>query len=175
MSSVVKTLFGGTDDSAQKGQMRQNAASTEYIQSQAGQSRNDLANAYQPSQQAVSQGFQGAMNAFGQAAPQQLNALQGGNMAAQQALMSGMPMYQRALMGLPMDYQAMAQNFQPYQQQFDPSMFQQQLPQAISNPNYQPLQQGGQMPQMQTQGARYQGPESPPDLSQIPRQFGGYQ
>jgi len=143
MSGAVKKLFGGVDDSAQKGTIQQNDISRNFIDRQYGVARNDISSAYAPMSQALTGGFQGAADVYGQMAPQQLNALSQGNQNAQQNIMSGLGAYQNALMGNPVD---MSSVFKPQRITYDPSMFQRQLPQA---PQYAP-----QMPP--------QGPQSNP-------------
>ena len=139
MGDVVNKLFGGTDDSAQKATIRQNDMSREYIQQQYGQARNDISSAYNPMSQALSGGFGSAMDAYNQAAPRQLDAMSQGNFGAQQQIMAGLPAFQAALMGQPVD---MGSVFQPQRIAYDPAMFQRQLPQT---PQYSP--QGASQPQ----------------------------
>lgn len=125
--SFFKSLFGGTDDSAQKYTMRQNAASQDYIKQQTGQAQNYLSGVLPQMQNAMYQGFQGAADMYGQAAPQQLQALQQGNMAAQRYLLGGLPAFQAAIMGDQFDMGQFAQSMQPTQINYDPSMFQRQV------------------------------------------------
>lgn len=49
-------------------------------------------------------GAQGSLDVLGGAVPQQLSALEQGSMGAQQALLSGLPQYQNAILGMPVDY-----------------------------------------------------------------------
>ena len=76
--------------------------------------------------QAAQQGFQGALNVFGQALPQQAQAFQGGNVAAQQQLLAGLPQIQNAILGGNVDLSGL-QPFQAQQPTFD--FAQQQIPQ----------------------------------------------
>jgi hypothetical protein len=55
----------------------------------------------------TAQGFQGAMDVFNQAVPQQMQAFQQGNMGAQNALLAGAPQFQNAILGGPVDYSQM--------------------------------------------------------------------
>jgi len=136
MSKAVKSVFGGTDRSAQRATQAQNRLSQEFIKMQEGQAQQYLGNAMPGMQEAAAQGFQGAANVLGGAVPQQINALQQGTNAAQQYLLGGMPAFRDALMGTPVNYG----QFQPMQNiQFDPSVFQQQV--------YRPPQ--GQQPMQQ--------------------------
>jgi hypothetical protein len=99
---------------------------------------------------ARSLGTQGALDVFGQTIPQQLSAFQQGNMGAQQALLGGMPQFQNAIMGLPVDYGAM----QPRAVQYDPSFAQQQVPQFQSIAD---LLGGGAAQQTGVGGGGYSG------------------
>ena len=67
------------------------------------QGRQDVLAAFPKAQEARRQGFQGALDVFGQSIPQQLQAFQGGNVGAQQALLGGLPQQQNAILGLPTD------------------------------------------------------------------------
>ncbi len=62
-------------------------------------------------QQSAQQGFQGAIDVFGQTLPQQANLFQGGNVAAQQALLAGQPQFQNAILGRQVDLSGI----QPFQ------------------------------------------------------------
>ena len=77
------------------------------------EARSDINRLFPLAQQAGQQGFQSAMDVFGQSAPQQAQAFQGGNVAAQQHILAGLPQIQNALMGNQIDYS----QFQPYQAQ----------------------------------------------------------
>ena len=128
MSKVTKTLFGGTDDSAQMEQLAQNQRNEANIQRAAGQSRQDLQGGYGDAGQALGQGYGQALQMMGQAIPQQMSTFQQGNMGAQQYLLGGMPMYEAALRGRPVNYGSQM----PFQVQYDPSFSQQGLPGQVS-------------------------------------------
>lgn len=64
-------------------------------------------------QQSAQQGFQGAIDVFGQTLPQQANLFQSGNVAAQQALLSGQPQFMNAILGRQVDLSGI----QPFQAQ----------------------------------------------------------
>jgi len=71
---------------------------------------------------------------FGQSLPAQMDTFQQGNIGAQQAILSGLPQIQNALMGGNVDYSG----FQPYQTQMpDTGFFNQQLPATVANQNHQ--------------------------------------
>jgi len=95
------------------------------------EARADLFRLFPQAQQSAQQGFQGALDVFSQTVPQQAQQFQAGNVAAQQALLTGLPQIQNAILGRQVDLSG----FQPFQaQQPDFSFANQQLPQL------QPLQ-----------------------------------
>jgi hypothetical protein len=128
--SVVKTVFGGEDDSAQKAQIKQNAAATALI-AEKGEEAAEIANQLFPASDVNRNlGLQAALDVIGQSAPQQFSAFQQGNVGAQQALLSGQQQVQNAILGLPASLSGM----QPQAVQFDPGFLQQQLPDFITSP-----------------------------------------
>lgn len=79
-------------------------------------------------------GYQGALDMFSQSLPAQAQAFQGGNVAAQQQILAGLPMAQSAILGGQIDYSGL----QPYQAQMpDMSMFNQVLPQVQAQRDHQ--------------------------------------
>ena len=105
-------------------QGRQLAATDAGVQ----QARGDLFNLFPTAEANSQKGYQSALDVFGQFMPQQASTFQQGNMAAQNQILAGMPQQHNALMGGQVDYS----QFQPSQIDYDPSMFQQQLPQYKS-------------------------------------------
>ena len=67
------------------------------------QARGDLFRLFPAAQQNAQQGFQGALDVFNQALPQQAQTFQDGNVAAQNQLLAGMPQFQNAILGSPVD------------------------------------------------------------------------
>lgn len=128
MTKLVKTIFGGTDSSAQDAQMAANTDSQEFIKQMMNRGRNDALTFAPASDANRNMGFQSALDVYGQSMPQQVDTFQQGNMGAQAQLLAGLPQFQNAIMGAPVNYNA----FQPQQIQYDPSFMQQQLPQFIS-------------------------------------------
>ena len=117
------------------------------------EARADLFKLFPASQDALSTGYQGAANIFGQSAPQQADIFQQGNVAAQQQIAAGMPQFQNAILGGQVDYN----QFQPTQlEQPDFSFMQNQQFEAPNpfNPNYG-------MTDDQIQNATAQNPASP--------------
>ena len=129
MSKVTDTLFGGTDNSSQKRQLAQNEQAKELIAEQAGIARGDIMNLYPAADASRNMGFQAALDIMGQAAPQQFGAFQQGNVGAQQALLSGLPQMQNAIMGIPTDLSGL----QPQTIDYSTDFAQQQLPQFQSS------------------------------------------
>ena len=111
-------------NTAQNTQGRQLAATDAGVQ----QARGDLFNLFPTAEANSQKGYQSALDVFGQFMPQQASTFQQGNMAAQNQILAGMPQQHNALMGGQVDYS----QFQPSQIDYDPSMFQQQLPQYKS-------------------------------------------
>ena len=129
MSSVVKTVFGGTDDSAQKAQSRANKRAEDLIAENTAQARKDALALFPASDVNRNLGFQAALDVMGQTIPQQFSAFQQGNVGAQNALLSGLPQFQNAILGGQVDLSGM----QPQAIQYDTSFAQQQLPQFTTS------------------------------------------
>ena len=126
----------------------------------ANEARADLFKLFPASQDALSTGYQGAADIFGQSAPQQANLFQQGNVAAQQQVAAGMPQFQNAILGGQVDYN----QFQPTQlQQPDFSFMQGQRFDAPNpfDPNYG-------MTNEQIQNATAQNPPSPWGVNRHP-------
>ena len=109
---IFDFLFGGSDDSAQIAQLNTNAANTQLIRQLAERARSDVMEIFPQSQDIQRIGTQGALDVFGQTIPEQLQAFQGGNVAAQDTQRAALPQIQNALMGNPVDFNAL-QTFQP--------------------------------------------------------------
>jgi hypothetical protein len=109
MGSVVETIFGGTDDSAQRAQAGANQETQAYIDQRAQQAREDLLRLFPESQRQQQQGFSAALDVLRGAIPQQMQLSEQGSMRAQQQLGSGSEQFRNAIMGLPVDFQTMQQ------------------------------------------------------------------
>ena len=112
---------------------------SEQLNQSTAKAREDLFKLFPASQQNTQQGYQGALDVFNQALPQQAGVFQAGNVAAQNQLLAGMPQFQNAILGAPVDYS----QFQATQlQQPDMNFANQQLqsvdpfaqPQQIAQP-----------------------------------------
>ena len=127
--SAVKAVFGGSDDSAQRGQARQNKAAAALAAQRAKEARADVSSLFPAADINRNLGIQGALDVIGQGVPQQLSAFQQGNVGAQQQLLAGLPQIQNALLGRPVDLSGLQAQTLP----IDASFSQQQLPQFISS------------------------------------------
>jgi len=91
MGKIVKSVFGGNDKSAQKGQIAQNAAATSFIKDMGSQGRNDILNLAPSAENNRNLGYQAALDILSQTVPQQIGAFTAGNTAAQAAILGGAP------------------------------------------------------------------------------------
>ena len=128
MSKVVKTLFGGTDRSAQKATKQANARTLDFIKQQGQVARQDAIPLFGSAFENRNLGAQAALDVFGQTIPQQFGTFQQGNVGAQQQLLAGLPQFQNAILGLPADLSGL----QPQTIDVDTSFAQQQLPEFVS-------------------------------------------
>lgn len=154
MSIIKDTFFGGAEKKAAKAQQKgieRGVEATERATAEAkasvlplfGQARNDL-----------QQGFQGALDVFSQSLPAQVQAFQGGNVAAQQQLLAGLPQFQNAILGGNIDYSQL----QPTQVQTpDLGFFSQRLP-GTNPAGIDPSSTGPMIPNAFAPGTQFQGP-----------------
>ena len=140
---LASSLWGANQDrkaanKAIKAQKSQNKANQAFIREQAAKARQDILPLFGDASENRLLGSQAALDIFGQAVPQQINAFQQGNIGAQQSLLAGLPQIQNAILGMPVDYSALsAQSIQP-----DLSMFNQQLPNFnTALPDINPIQE----------------------------------
>jgi hypothetical protein len=101
MGGVTKKLFGGVDKSAQKNQIKSNAESRGFTRQMLDQNRNDVLGLMPAGLAAGRQGFDSAIDLLSGLTPTQLGMMQGGNMQAQQSLLSGGDAAIAALLGQP--------------------------------------------------------------------------
>lgn len=87
MSSAVKTVFGGSDDSAQKSQEAANARSAQYTKEQAKQARRDALSLFPAAEKNILAGGQAALDLLGGLVPQQIDAMRAGSSAARDAIL----------------------------------------------------------------------------------------
>lgn len=128
--TVIKDLFfGGSEKKAAKAQTQALKEGQAFTREGVEQARGDLLNLFPAAQQNLQQGFQGALDVFGQSLPAQVQSFQQGNVAAQQQLLAGLPQFQNAILGGNIDFGQLQPSTVPLP---DLSFFQQQLPQSQS-------------------------------------------
>lgn len=125
MSIIKDTFFGGAEKKAAKAQQKSLEQGQDFIREGVKEGREAI-NLFGPQAiQSGQQGFQAALDVFGQSLPAQTQVFQGGNVAAQRALLAGLPQIQNAILGGQIDLSGL----QPFQQQLpDLSFFSQQIP-----------------------------------------------
>lgn len=121
---VFTTIFGGRDTSAQELQAAANREATRRIDVGTQQARQDILGLFPQGDIQRNLGFQGALDVFGQTIPAQTAAFQAGNIGAQQNLLTGLPQFQQAILGGPVDLSAL----QPTTVPAPTGFAQQQLP-----------------------------------------------
>jgi hypothetical protein len=159
MGSFVKSIFGGTDKSAQKAQIDQNAQDRALFERLAEQSSGAAQSLFGAADQNRNASLQQALSLLGGTIPQQLSLQQQGNVGAQGQLIGGLPMIQAALMGQPMNMGSL----RPTQLSYNADFARQTLPQFTSSA------------QALTPPAQPQQPQQPqqPDLSSLLAQIQG--
>ena len=157
-------FLGGTDNSAQKEQQKANERTQQFIREQAALARGDAGNLYAGGDYARNTGVNAAMGLMGNSMPTQMGMFQDGNVSAQMQLLAGLPQFQNAILGMPVNNQALQPtrlsmpDASAYQQRL-PDFGMQQAPQAGQSwgtpqpqqpmqPMQQPQQMGGINPQM---------------------------
>ena len=104
-ATIGGALIGkSSTDKATRAQVDAGDKASQQLAASTAQARNDLFKLFPAAQQNTQQGYQGAIDVFKQALPQQAGVLQAGNVAAQNQLLAGMPQYQNAILGAPVDY-----------------------------------------------------------------------
>jgi len=127
MSIIKDTFFGGAEKKAAKAQQKGIEKGIAATQAATRKAEGQLMDIFPAAQQNLAQGFQGALDVFGQSLPAQTQAFQQGNIGAQQQLLAGLPQIQNALFGNQVDFSQL----QPTQIQPDLGFAQQQLPQFV--------------------------------------------
>lgn len=107
MSFIKDTFFGGAEKKAGQTEARNLQEAQQIIQQQTEQARGEALPLFNAAQQNLAQGFQGGLDVLGQTIPQQFQAFQGGNVAAQNALLAGLPQQQAAILGQQLDPNAL--------------------------------------------------------------------
>ena len=107
-------LFSGMSKYGIKSQQRENELVRQLISEMGSGARGDLLSLFPYMLGARQSGVQGALDVFEQTIPQQLQAMQTGNVGAQSMLLGGLPQIQNAILGLPVDYSGMQPQTIPY-------------------------------------------------------------
>lgn len=149
MSSVVKTVFGGTDKSAQKISDAANREVRQFARENHERSRQESRELYGEAGEARRAGMQQGMQTIGQSLEQQYRAMAQGAQRAQRQLQGGGRAFQQFLTGRPVNRQALM----PIQTGYNPFREGQGL-EHLTNPTLVPPQQA--QPDMQT-GAGFPG------------------
>ena len=167
MSIIKDTFFGGAEKKASKASQKGIERGMADIKAGTEQARADINRLFPQAQQAGQQGFQGAMDVFNQSINPQMQAFQGGNVAAQNQILAGLPQMQNAILGNQIDYSGLQAYEAPQQ---DLSFMNQQLPyfqqqdaNAQMNSGLGPFDQNnsafsGQMGPFQSGNANQQAP-----------------
>lgn len=121
VGAIASDRAGDKAASASRGAARTASAETRRS---ADEARGDINRIFPQAQQTARQGFQGALDVFGQSLPAQANIFQEGNIGAQQAILSGLPQIQNALLGGNVDFSQL----QPFQAKTPIRFFNQTLP-----------------------------------------------
>lgn len=142
MSGIVRifkdTFFGGAEKKAAQAGIRNLEESQRLVSEGRVEAEGKIQPLFAGARESGRQGFQAGLDVFRQALPQQTQQFQGGNVAAQQALIAGLPQFQNAILGGQVDLSGL----QPFQSQpIDFSFAQQQLPQTQNLPTQQVQQQ----------------------------------
>ena len=109
---------------ANKNARKQRDESQAFIEKSIKQARGDLFKLFPAAQESRRRGAEAGLDLFRESIPQQLGAFRGGNIAAQETLIQGLPQIQNAILGRPLDL-----NFQPRTIQGDLTV--PQLPDAV--------------------------------------------
>jgi hypothetical protein len=104
-ATIGGALIGkSSTDKATKAQVKAGDKASQQLAASTSQAKSDLFKLFPAAQQNAQRGYQGALDVFNQALPQQAGVFQAGNVAAQNQLLAGMPQYQNAILGAPVDY-----------------------------------------------------------------------
>ena len=85
----------------------QNARNEQFIREQAIKARGDVLPLYDAARENRGIGTQAAMDVVNDAMPEMSRLLREGNLGAQQTLLAGLPQANNAILGLPVDYNAL--------------------------------------------------------------------
>lgn len=128
MSFIKNKFFGGAEKRAAKKQVEATQEAQRLRQAGTERARADIQPLFGQARQDIATGFQGARDIFAETLPQQAQLFQGGNLAAQETLLAGLPQQQAAILGnAPIDLSGLQASSVPLQGRLAPP--QQPLPQ----------------------------------------------
>jgi hypothetical protein len=131
---VVNSLTGESQKKAGKQAVSELTKGREAVSGIADQSRTDLFDLFGQAQESRLGGLQGALDVFQGAAPARTEAFQGGNVAAQQQLLAGLPQIQNAILGNEVDLSGLQPTQLPVDLSFLQGSIQQEQPAAVAPP-----------------------------------------
>ena len=101
MSSIVKSIFGGSES---EGQKKENADNRGYFDNKANEARDDALQLFPAADENRNMGYQAALDLLKMSMPEQSKQFRQGNVAAQNLMKASMPQYQNAILGNRIDY-----------------------------------------------------------------------
>jgi hypothetical protein len=133
-------LFGGTDDSAQKGQLRQNRESIDFTKEMRDRATADVNRMFPQAMDSARGGFDAALGVLRDSPDVQREIVRSGNLQARNTQRAGLNQVQNAILGLPIDMGAFAEPTNQGMMTGTERFADTQLP--PSSMEQQPMQQG---------------------------------
>lgn len=121
VSAAAAAADAKSQKDAAKAQKDQAEGNAQFIKDQAEKARSEALPLFASGQESRDIGYQAALDAFSQSAPQQFSTFQQGNVGAQQALLAGLPQIQNAILGIPTDLSALQPQTIDYDTSFIPT------------------------------------------------------
>lgn len=126
MSKVVDSFTGEGERKAGKQAVKELQKGRDAVSRLTEESRGLLPDLFGQAQDSRRSGLQGALDVFGESIPLQAQTAQGGNVAAQETLLAGLPQIQNAILGRPTDLSGLQPTRLPFELNFSNA----QLPEA---------------------------------------------
>ncbi len=111
MSWIKDNVLGGASKKAAEEQQKHMYLAQDMLRESVDEARGEVKPLFADAMAQSQGGYQDAVNLLSGSLAPQMGMTQGGNVAAQQTLLAGMPQFQNAILGAPVDYSA----FQPSQ------------------------------------------------------------
>ena len=140
MGGIIDTLFGSSDDSAQKATTNLNAQMIAMMKENQALARQDALGLFPVADTNRNLGFQSALDVFGEGVGQAANVFQQGNVGAQETAVAGLGQQHNAILGQPVDLSGL----QARALSFDPSFLNQTLPEFQTFQPAATVEEGGQ-------------------------------